>query len=62
LLLQHPDARRVVSIGLSRDASYPLLSFFVPFFMELDWFCLLATEVKKTNKKPKDYIIKRTKN
>ena len=35
LLLQHPDARRAVWLGLSRQVSSPLLSSFVPFFVEL---------------------------
>jgi len=29
----------------------------LPFFAELTWFYLLPTKVKKTNKKPKYYII-----
>ena len=56
-----PSPRRV--FGLARRAKLILLflSFFVPFFVNLAWVYSLSTKVRKTNKKPKDYIIKRTK-
>ena len=57
LLLQQSDGRRGVLASPSREASFPLL----PFFVELTGFYLLPTRANKTNKKPKDYITKRTK-
>jgi len=62
LLLRLPDACRAVWLGPTRKTYSPLFVLLVPFFVERASFYLLPTKAKKTNKKPKDYIIKRTKN
>jgi len=57
-----PTPRCAVLLGPSRNASSPLFVLLYTILCGSCLFHLLATKVKKTNKKPKNYIIKRNKN
>jgi len=57
-----PKPCRTILADPSHGASSPLLTLFFPSLWNLIDFKLLPTKVKKTNKKPKDCLIKQTKN
>ena len=58
LLLQQPDTPSCYPADPSREASFPLFAFFCRTCLIL----LITYKNKEKIKKPRDYIIKRTKN